>query len=479
VSTYNRVVAADSSASLAPTVRARLATEMADPTSDVGASLSGTFAPTARIPVVVYDDFRASADGALAGAVPTVGPTWRTTGAVPPVVDAGAVTSSGTGYAYMKPTVSTEGIWSDVSFVIGSSADDKAMTMAFCLTDDAGMLDNLAAHLNWGPRSFSLKVRQDGEITFPDLIRGAWEKDIPAGTFARVGLIVRGATATVLGPNGEIRSVTDPRIASLNGGTVFWEPRAVASSTAHIRSIIATGRTDEGKASGYATSADLAGGGTSQDNYGRLLGSRETMAQVAAGVDPSNGMPTVYFGAATIRTTLEADAAIGASSLSTKHPIPPGSSLRIDSGDSVETITSGSLSTGTGRPYSTPLGASTTIAHTSGAVVVATTTSTAQKSMYLNPSNGYFYLPNVPVLVAPGNKLYLGSALTTYVEVSAGNVRTSTPLRVQVGATISSGSGAPTATGATGDIYFRTDTPAVSNQRVYICTSGTSWTGIV
>ena len=45
MSTYNRVVAADENASLAPTVRARLATEMADPTSDVGASLSGTFAP--------------------------------------------------------------------------------------------------------------------------------------------------------------------------------------------------------------------------------------------------------------------------------------------------------------------------------------------------------------------------------------------------------------------------------------------------
>ena len=44
MSTYNRVVAADSSASLAPTVRARLATEMADPASDVGASLSDTYA---------------------------------------------------------------------------------------------------------------------------------------------------------------------------------------------------------------------------------------------------------------------------------------------------------------------------------------------------------------------------------------------------------------------------------------------------
>ena len=39
MSTYNRVVAADVNASLAPAIRARLATEMADPTSEVGAPL--------------------------------------------------------------------------------------------------------------------------------------------------------------------------------------------------------------------------------------------------------------------------------------------------------------------------------------------------------------------------------------------------------------------------------------------------------
>ena len=44
MSTYNRVVAADETASLAPTVRARLATEMADPTSEVGAAGAATFA---------------------------------------------------------------------------------------------------------------------------------------------------------------------------------------------------------------------------------------------------------------------------------------------------------------------------------------------------------------------------------------------------------------------------------------------------
>jgi len=56
VSTYNRVVAADETASLAPAVRARLATEMADPASDVGASLSGTFVPQSGSRTTVLGD---------------------------------------------------------------------------------------------------------------------------------------------------------------------------------------------------------------------------------------------------------------------------------------------------------------------------------------------------------------------------------------------------------------------------------------
>lgn len=49
-------------------------------------------------------------------------------------------------------------------------------------------------------------------------------------------------------------------------------------------------------------------------------------------------------------------------------------------------------------------------------------------------------------------------------------------------ATLTSGSGAPTASGTKGDIYFRTDTPTTANQRIYInssATTGTTWTGIV
>ncbi len=45
--------------------------------------------------------------------------------------------------------------------------------------------------------------------------------------------------------------------------------------------------------------------------------------------------------------------------------------------------------------------------------------------------------------------------------------------------TLYSGSGAPTISGVSGDYYFRTDTPTTSLQRIYVCTGGTTWTGIL
>lgn len=41
------------------------------------------------------------------------------------------------------------------------------------------------------------------------------------------------------------------------------------------------------------------------------------------------------------------------------------------------------------------------------------------------------------------------------------------------------GSGAPTFSATSGDYYLRSDTPTVANQRLYVCTGGTAWTGIL
>jgi hypothetical protein len=69
--------------------------------------------------------------------------------------------------------------------------------------------------------------------------------------------------------------------------------------------------------------------------------------------------------------------------------------------------------------------------------------------------------------------------LTSSIAVN-GSVRLNSPF----GATLSSGSGAPTIAGAKGDRYYRTDTPTVANQREYICTvagvaGSATWVGIL
>ena len=82
--------------------------------------------------------------------------------------------------------------------------------------------------------------------------------------------------------------------------------------------------------------------------------------------------------------------------------------------------------------------------------------------------------------------LYLASGSATsdasIVRPTAGGIRATPSLQINTGAVITSGTGAPTATGTKGDIYFRTDTPTTANQRIYInssATTGTTWTGIV
>lgn len=48
----------------------------------------------------------------------------------------------------------------------------------------------------------------------------------------------------------------------------------------------------------------------------------------------------------------------------------------------------------------------------------------------------------------------------------------------QPGATIYTGPGAPTLSGKAGDLFIRTDAPSTAQQRLYMCVSGTNWSGI-
>ena len=75
-----------------------------------------------------------------------------------------------------------------------------------------------------------------------------------------------------------------------------------------------------------------------------------------------------------------------------------------------------------------------------------------------------------------------GRAVVTYnasSTKSGGGLGFDGSVQVQLGSTFFSGSGAPTLSATSGDFYFRTDTPSVVTQRIYVCTGGTSWTGII
>lgn len=60
-----------------------------------------------------------------------------------------------------------------------------------------------------------------------------------------------------------------------------------------------------------------------------------------------------------------------------------------------------------------------------------------------------------------------------------GVLRPSTPTGLRQNGAVYQGSGIPAnSDGNDGDVYFRTDTPGVVNQRIYVKASG-SWTGIL
>ena len=61
---------------------------------------------------------------------------------------------------------------------------------------------------------------------------------------------------------------------------------------------------------------------------------------------------------------------------------------------------------------------------------------------------------------------------------------TTAALHINGAGTVHSGTGAPTIAGTAGDLFFRTDTPTVTDQRIYVCTvtggaGAATWVGIV
>lgn len=77
-----------------------------------------------------------------------------------------------------------------------------------------------------------------------------------------------------------------------------------------------------------------------------------------------------------------------------------------------------------------------------------------------------------------GNNLFANNG------VLAAAINSDGSMQPNMAAKIHAGTGAPTIAGAVGDLFFRTDTPTVADQRIYICTvagaaGAATWVGIV
>jgi hypothetical protein len=90
------------------------------------------------------------------------------------------------------------------------------------------------------------------------------------------------------------------------------------------------------------------------------------------------------------------------------------------------------------------------------------------------PSTGRVGLPNNAFLA-----LYKDNYVTKTAGLDGATGYIQPGTAAGVGSHIYSGSGAPTISATTGDFYFRLDTGLTANQRLYVCTGTTNWTGIL
>lgn len=370
----------------------------------------------------LLDEMSGHSDGSLNGVTPARGSAWVTTGAAAPTVTSGKLNSTATaGYAVQTLASSdNQIILAEVTFS-GSTPGTNTMTLASAKQNGANLTDDLV-HFNYGPAGFTFTVRRDFG-TFDVISDGHWTQPCAqdSATKYQFGLVVSGCTATLLGPNGEVISFTDPRIGDARGRYVYWQPTTQAGPNAAY--LIAAGAWS-GAATGGFGLADLLTrlGEFTQLNYRRVAGSRGLAGEVSIGRVSTPDMPGLMIGPETIFTTLAASCAVGAGSLSVNTRIPAGSSIKLNAGTSSETVTaSAAAATGTG-PYARALTATTTGGYAAGTAVIATPTATSRTYMYLNTETGYFYLPDKFVICAPQGALYLGSSLDTLIQRIGANM---------------------------------------------------------
>lgn len=373
------------------------------------AALTDALATYVPLNGVLRDTFTGAADAAtLAGRVPVLGAPWLTTGAQGVGISGGYAASPGIGYMYAAgdpDVLACEVAW-------GGLASGAPMTMAWSSSPTFDLANLL--HLNFGPQMFSLTARQDA-VSFDAIAIGSWDHAMKTdGTVYRISVAVVGQRVIIRGPNGEtFASPLDPRVASLRGSWVFWEPVTAGGSSAKLRSVAAydyvTDRLDA-----YALPGDL-GNLAASIKPNSVQGAPGKRHQVTIGDESTLKYPGVAFGAAVVLTRLMGAHAAGAAAIVTEYPMPVGSTVKIETGNGAETVTISASSPSAQSPYTHAISGTLAKAHADGVAVAGATPLAARAEMHLNPENGLFYLPSATFgIVLPG-ALFFGDALDAYV----------------------------------------------------------------
>lgn len=190
--------------------------------AEISAACGAVTYPADRAILSVYDDFRVRADGSLFGVTPLIGPVWQTTGTGLPRVSAGKVVSGdgvsrAVGYLYTTLPHTPAVMWAEVSFT-----GDAPFAMIF--SSDSTLTLRDLHHLVVTPTQAYITLRSDGGA-FNRLHAIAFKSAMKTdGTVYRIGFGVHGDTSFVIGPSGEVSEASDPRVATLSGPLVVWEP---------------------------------------------------------------------------------------------------------------------------------------------------------------------------------------------------------------------------------------------------------------
>lgn len=436
---------------------------------------AGTFEPVGRAAQAIYDDFTRYADGALAGATPLTGSAWSTTGANPTAISGGKATSAGTGYLYQAMTAQPSEMWCDISWS-GSDPTIAAMTMAMS-SDVPLTLANLL-HFNFSATGFNCTLRANTGSFDGFGLYGNWVRPMKLdGTKYRVRFAVIGETAVIHGPNGEQFAASDPRVKTLGGRSVFWEPGSIVSM--YACGAVATA--SSGKPSPYVGPGHAAAAGFLVDHGGRAVGNRDTFGQASVGLDAASGFPAVMFGPETVYATVTTAVSSG-TSLVLDRAMPSGTVVTLEPGANSETVTTTGFPGGTG-PYTHALTSSVTKSHAIGVVAAGAVPSSGRGKVYFDYRFGSLYTAHTWNFT--GGSLVLGTDATYIERASTGVVKVTSAIKLNgsaAGVTHYSGSGAPALAAALGDAYWRTDGGA--GTWLYRCTTGGSattgaWTAVI